>query len=510
MLFTDVVDSIGTVVELKRIASAYVIDYRNLSADEIKDALKKTAPQYSNQENMTNAINAITLHPDREIRIISFILLKNVLLNKDNFAEKQKRVNEQIMDYERQIINDSDEMIISKQGKRSEQIDLLKFILETAWENNDDISPDEKNLLDKVKSRLSITDHEYHLLEAQIGRFPKTNNEIHTSQEIEDVRRHLQNAGLLFTIRDSDRVDHDIIPDEVASSLREIFDIEIKEHGYLQLLNSKFIKSKSYLFHILEKGNIDVKQTLKFDELKKICLERIKPSILLGGYTPLDGLNGSDLSKWCKDLDLPSSGQKGDLIKRVIQYYDGIYEKAEALEDPRANLFNYFEDLANRNLEVLRKQGIIRKDIECERLFEQATDYLFENFLNHKPLLQKGTEHPDGILSFQNKFILWDNKSKESPVNLADHIKQFDRYIKNSEKAVASFLVLGPDFTDNSQKECLKYSALNETTICLIKAKDLKALAFKWHEAISEDDKSFPLGYFRQNGLFDSSLIDIN
>lgn len=510
MLFADVVDSIGTTIELKRISSAYVIDYRNLSTDEIKDALKKTAPQYSHQKNVTDAIHKIMLHPDRNHRIISFIMLKNVLLNKDNFAEKQKRVNENVIDYEKQIINDSDEMTISKQDKRSEQLDLLKFILETAWENNDDISPDEKNLLEKIKHRLLITDHEYQLLEAQIGRFPKSNNEVHTAAEVEDVRRYLQNAGLLFSIRDSDRTDYDIIPDEVALTLREIFGIELREHGYQQLLDSRFIKSKSYLVNTLGKGNIEAKQSMKFDELKQICLERVKPSILIGGYSTYDGLNGSELSKWCKSLELPSSGQKGELIQRIIDYYDGVYEKAEALEDPRANLVNYFEDLSNRNLEELRKQGIIKKDIECERLFEQATDYLFENFLNHKPLLQKGTEHPDGILSFQNKFILWDNKSKESPVNLADHIKQFDRYIKNSEKAVASFLVIGPDFTDNSQKECLKYSALNETTICLIKAKDLKALALQWSDAMSEDDKSFPLGYFRQNGLFDSNLIDIN
>lgn len=510
MLFADVVDSIGTTIELKRISSAYVIDYRNLSTDEIKDALKKTAPQYSHQKNMADAIRQITLHPDRKYRIISFIMLKNVLLNKDNYAEKQKRVNENITDYEKQIITDSDEMTISKQGKRSEQLDLLKFILETAWENNDDISPDEKNLLEKIKNRLSITDKEYQLLEAQIGRFPKTNNEIHTTQEIEDVRRYLQTAGLIFSIRDSDRNDYDIIPEEVVATLRQVFNIEIKNHGYQQLIDSKFLKSKSYLFHILEKGNIEAKSSFKVDELKSLCLKRIKPSVLLGGYTPQDGLNSSDLSRWCKSLDLSGSGQKVDLINRIIQYYDGIYEKSETLEDPRALLVDYFEDLASRNLDVLRKQGIIKKDLECERLFEQATDYIFETFLNHKPLLQKGTEHPDGILSFQNKFIIWDNKSKETPVNLADHIKQFDRYIKNSEKPVASFLVIGPDFAENSSKECLKYSALNETNICLLKASDLKSLAQKWSTAKADDDKSFPLGYFRQNGLFDTDLIDID
>ena len=43
------VGSVGTSIELKRIASAYVIDYRNLSDDEIRLAIDKTAPQYFNE-----------------------------------------------------------------------------------------------------------------------------------------------------------------------------------------------------------------------------------------------------------------------------------------------------------------------------------------------------------------------------------------------------------------------------------------------------------------------------
>ena len=44
MKISKVVDLIGTSISLKRIASAYVIDYRNLSDEAIRDALKKTAP----------------------------------------------------------------------------------------------------------------------------------------------------------------------------------------------------------------------------------------------------------------------------------------------------------------------------------------------------------------------------------------------------------------------------------------------------------------------------------
>lgn len=45
MKFEKSVQNIGTITELKRIASAYVIDYRNLDDAEIRKALIKTGPQ---------------------------------------------------------------------------------------------------------------------------------------------------------------------------------------------------------------------------------------------------------------------------------------------------------------------------------------------------------------------------------------------------------------------------------------------------------------------------------
>ena len=41
MKIEKVIDNIGTVLELKRLASAYVIDYRNLTDGEIRDAFKR-------------------------------------------------------------------------------------------------------------------------------------------------------------------------------------------------------------------------------------------------------------------------------------------------------------------------------------------------------------------------------------------------------------------------------------------------------------------------------------
>ncbi len=70
--------------------------------------------------------------------------------------------------------------------------------------------------------------------------------------------------------------------------------------------------------------------------------------------------------------------------------------------------------------------------------------------MNHTPLNQPGSNKPDGLLSFKDMYIMWDNKSKESPheVDLNSHLTQFHGYMQNSNKHVPIFLVIAPLFTD--------------------------------------------------------------
>lgn len=48
----------------------------------------------------------------------------------------------------------------------------------------------------------------------------------------------------------------------------------------------------------------------------------------------------------------------------------------------------------------------------------------------------------------------------------------------------------------------------NDTLILLITAKELKTLAEQWSQNNNSDDV-FPLGYFKQNGRFNSDLVEI-
>ena len=148
-------------------------------------------------------------------------------------------------------------------------------------------------------------------------------------------------------------------------------------------------------------------------------------AILIGGISPKDGLSMDNLKKWCGNLDLMTSGTKSELIARITNHYDKLTSRNSESEDLRELWYEHYERFAARDREFLRAQQLIDKDLEMEARFEDATNFLFEVKLGHKPLKMVATEHADGMLSHGDSLILWDNKSKETDVNLGSHIKQF-------------------------------------------------------------------------------------
>lgn len=505
MEISKCVRNISTLTELKRVASSYVIDYRGLSEDEIKDALIKTAPQYYYEDNVKGALKQISLNSNRNVRIIGMQLLRNVVMQRDDCMSAKKSNEEEIIRWEQRIVDLSNEDLLKKSNERSQDLKFMKFVLEVAWEHNNDLSVDEKNLIDKIRDRIQVTTTELRIIEAQLGKFPKAKNEIHTRQEIEEVRRELQTRGLLFAIRDADGTDFDVIPSEIATVIANILGVEMRDYGYSELLKYKAVRSKSFIKSALDKVRIKTEKNQSLEDLTCVALEQLSPRVLLGGLSPRDGLALGVMSKWCGNLGLNISGNKNDLIERIIAFYNGLNERNDEVEDEREFFFKYFEDLACRNIKVLRSQKLIEKDIEIERKFEDVTDYIFEKMLGHKPLNLVGTKHADGALSHKNRIIYWDNKSKESPVNLKDHIKQFDAYIEQSEKEVSGFLVIGPSFTSESSILAMQYQVENGTMISMITASELKKLAQSWSS--KKDAGAFPLGYLLQSGRFNPALV---
>lgn len=512
MDFIKIVEQIPNITIAKRIASAYVADYRRLEFDEIKEFLIKTAKQYTYGENIHNCLEELKLDSNRAVRIIAPILLRDYLLDQDDFISPCKETDSAVLNYEKTIVDESNSFDISKISK---DLALFKHMLDTAWALNDDISIDEKNLLESLRKYLSISVREQQILEAKSGRFPNFENVLHTSDDIELTRRILQSKGLLVCIKNSDGIMCDIIPEDIAKEIRNYYGIEIRSYGYKKLSDYVVKKTnKQYLIDIVKKAssnyetaNIDLSNNPTVQELKTIILKSVKPSNLIGGFSPRDGLDASMISNWCGELGLSVSGTKNVLIDRILEYYDSLRCIELTTEDTREKLVSVYNELANRDLKFLRANNIIDKDLQCEHYFEDATNYIFEKMLLNKPLTLTGTDHPDGKLSFKDKYIMWDNKSKETPVNLKDHIQQFDRYIKTSDKEVVVFMVIAPDFSTQSVQECVDYSLNNDTQILLITAEELKTVAETWHK--KHNGEIFNLGYFKQNGRFDIKLLNL-
>ena len=512
MDFIKYIENIPNITIAKKIASAYVADYRRLDFDQLKEFLIKTAKQYTSYENISNRLDELKLDNDRTVRIIAPILLRDYLINQDDFISLSKETDSAILNYEKLIVDEANNYDINKLSK---DLLLFKYMLDTAWNRGDDISIDEKNLLEALRKYLSISIREQQILDAKSGRFPKLKNTLHTFDDIDNVRKILQSKGLLMCVKNSDGIMCDLIPDDIANEIRKYYGLEIRSFGYEKLIDYVAKKTnKQYLIDIVKKAisfygkaNIEISNTTTVQELKKIILDNIKPSNLLGGFSPRDGLDVSMLSNWCGELGKSVSGAKNILIERILEHYDSLRRIEIKTEDTREKLVSVYNELAKRDLKFLRSNNIISKDLQCEHLFEDATNYIFEKMLLNKPLTLTGTDHPDGKLSFKDKYILWDNKSKETPVNLKDHIQQFNRYIENSDKEVAVFMVIAPDFTEQSIQTVVDYSLNNDTQILLITANELKTVAELWIK--KHKGEIFNLGYFKQNGRFDIKLLNL-
>ena len=512
MDFVKYIEHVPNITIAKRIASAYVADYRRLDIDEIKGFLVKTAKQYTSQDNIFSRLDELRLDSNRAVRIIAPILLRDYLLNQDDFISVSKETDSAIINYEKTIIDESNNFNINKISK---DMLLFKYMLDTAWALNNDISIDEKNLLEALRKYLSISIREQQILEAKSGRFPNPENVLHTYDDIDETRKILQSKGLIVCIRNSDGVMCDMIPDDIAKEVRNYYGIEIRTYGYEKLVDYVVKKAKKeYLIDIIVKASknqghesFDAPNYLTIGELRSVILKNIRPSNLIGGFSAYDGMNVEDLSEWCGELGLNVSGTKKAMMERILAYYDSIRQIEIKTQDDREKYVAVYGELARRDLKYLRANNIIDKDLQCEHYFEDATNYIFEKMLLNKPLTLTGTEHPDGKLTFKDKYIMWDNKSKETAVNLKDHIQQFDKYIKTSDKDVVVFMVIAPSFTEQSVQECVDYSLNNDTQILLITADELKAVADAWVKKHSGD--IFNLGYFKQNGRFDIKLLNL-
>ncbi|MCK5034349.1 MAG: hypothetical protein KAS73_00525 [Candidatus Sabulitectum sp.] len=507
MNFMEIVKDIYPMAALKRIAGAHVVDHRNLKEEELRDAILKIKPQYTHEETVLELIEDVFHRTsDLSIRVISKIILEDILLEEIGYGLPVEDLEERVIAIEQSIVDKSNETDLAELagGKNTEfytNLELYNFVLGVAWEHRNTKSPDEANLLRKLRNRLGITHAKHRILEAKLGKFPKPNNELHTRQEIREVRKELQRKGLIFEIRNENKISFDILPDELAEVMQSIFHKDMRTDGYRIMLGYKLFRKKDTLRKILRTAKVESKKTEKNDDLINKIIARVRPNECLCNFTT------DELHDWCNDIDQLVSGTKDQRCERLIEYYNSMQiRNPEEADDERRIWFDVFESLASRDRKHLRAEGVIDKDLEIETKFEKATDFLFDQVMNHTPLNQPGTNKPDGLLSFKDMYIMWDNKSKEAPsaVDLHTHLNQFNGYMEASNKHVPIFLVIAPVFTEVSESIAVRYAAENiGRNIVLITASELKELALEWgSDANKRKDEPFPLGLLARPGRF--------
>ena len=511
MKFEDAVAGIGTLTDLRRIAGAHVVDHRQLTEAELCEAIVKVKPQYLHEEMVrSNVEQALYKNPRNDLRVLSFVLLIDVVLDQHEFLLPSSQAEQRLIAFEQSIVNRSNETELTdltagdSDSPRHRDFDLYFFVLRVAWENEDLKSADEVNLLRKLRARLNITESEHRLLEAKLGKYPKPSNVTHSRTEIGEARRPLQGLGLLFSVRQDGDVDLDVIPEEIAVMVRKMLGIEIRNECYAQLMEYRPLRRESNLIDVLTQAEVEFGRYDTIDALVERVLRYVPASQAIASNSPRYGLNSEQLSAWCRQLNISPSGPMEERVARLIVHFDQLRPMLVAESDEREIWYGFYEELASRNYELLRAQHVIDKDLEIEAKFEDATSYLFEELLNHTSLLQRGTAHPDGLLSLQMNYLMWDNKSKESPVNLKDHVAQFDGYMNQADKPVPVFLVIGPEFTEDSEAEAIRYHAQHfDRNLVLITAEELKRLAEEWSSTSNKQrDTGFNLGLLAATGRF--------
>jgi hypothetical protein len=104
---------------------------------------------------------------------------------------------------------------------------------------------------------------------------------------------------------------------------------------------------------------------------------------------------------------------------------------------------------------------------------------------------------------------MWDNKSKETVYDFPQsHLKQFKRYIRDSQKRVSCFLIIAPRIGDGAEDTAarLKIESGTDTDIALITAEDLQWLAEEWVSLKVE--RPFNPEVFNVTGILDRKALE--
>jgi len=102
--------------------------------------------------------------------------------------------------------------------------------------------------------------------------------------------------GLLFSVRQDDGADLDVIPEELAVVMRGILGLEIRTEGYPQLMEYRPLRRRAHLTEVLSRSGIESARNDTIPNLVDRVVRYVPPSKAIASVSPRFGLNSEQLT----------------------------------------------------------------------------------------------------------------------------------------------------------------------------------------------------------------------
>jgi hypothetical protein len=228
----------------------------------------------------------------------AFSILTSLLEN-PGYERSVIGFKETVMNDTAQLVNliERDELLA-----RDRQLHLYRRSLYEARRNDLDVNASEAALLAVLRREQRISQVEHFLIEHHKDFHEFWNRDGSFAQEINALRY----AGIIFLV--NDRV---LIPEEVAPAVWQTLGLDMPSESVRRLLG---YLSNSELVDVLETAGARVSGT-KEQRLERIILERIQP------HVALQAVGLQTLKEICRSTEAPSTGNKDELIERIIEHF---------------------------------------------------------------------------------------------------------------------------------------------------------------------------------------------
>ena len=285
--------------------------------------------------------------------------------------------------------------------------------------------------------------------------------------------------------------------EEKIASLIEHFDTVEKDEKVGISLDG-FDKMLIELGKSLPRLNKDLKNQFELQEENVLNASflldyNIKPRDIL------DLISKTDLSKFIKDNSIK---QRGDDILNILDHYKDV-----------ENLYlENYENVAYRNLLLLKENGIAIKESELGLKFEELTKSIFSGLgFNVDEIFKKKLNTQKDIMDIllnmgNDEIIIVECKTiKEKGYNkfsyVSRQLKSYQNLAQKNNLRILKILLVAPEFSDDFVYGCEMDTEMN---LSLINASTL----LKIHEAFKESSyKEFPHVLFRDIVINEERII---